>query len=712
MHQDILHVLIQLLILLISARVLGEVFLKLNQPPVVGEILAGIILGPSLLGNFSFLAPYVNLYLYPSLMLEIISLFGALLLLFITGYEIDLRLIKHHSKSATATALGGLIIPFISGFTISYFIPDKFLFVPSERLLFSLFIATALSVSAIPVIAKVLIDLNLLRRDIGQITIAAGMIDDTIAWIILTVILGLIQLGVITLSLAAFAIIKVLLFVLISFYLGRFLAKISVQFLQDRVTSRYKTITLIFVFIFFFSAFAQAIQLEAVFGAFLTGIVFSQIPSLPKIALTRIESITFGVFAPIFFASAGLKVDIKALLNIDLALLTLVLIIVATLSKIIGAYIGARFLAGIDHWTALSFGAGLNARGAIQIIIATIGLSFNIISPDIFSIIILMAVFTSLMSPVLLKFTVARVTPQESEIKRLQKEEITKNLLLNSLNRILLPVRYGADYEKKTIESKIIQRLSSQKNLDITFLTVTNEADKNAAINFLDNLGSLFKNFKVNKKVEISNNPLDAILNEAKKSYDLVIIGATDKTSSQSISNLNQKVFNPLVDEIIRLSPCRTLVVQSSGFKENWQPNIILVPSNASLASKRAAELAFSLANSNQQEIFILTVIEEKNDEYNLDIEGMVKERQKNFALQSLNDLKKIGETLGLNVNIMVEFGSDIENVILKKAQQLNVDLVIVGTDIRPAGDSLHIGPRVERILNNCSCPVAVFNAQ
>jgi len=148
--------------------------------------------------------------------------------------------------------------------------------------------------------------------------------------------------------------------------------------------------------------------------------------------------------------------------------------------------------------------------------------------------------------------------------------------------------------------------------LDITFLTVTSEADKNAATNFLDNIGRLFKNFKANKKVEISNNPLDAILNEAKKSYDLVIIGATDKTSSQSRSVLNQKVFNPLVDEIIRLSPCRTLVVQSSGFKENWQPNIILVPSNASLASKRAAELAFSLANSNQQEIFILTVIEEK----------------------------------------------------------------------------------------------------
>jgi len=706
LHQEILKILVQLLLLLFAARLLGEISQKLKQPAVIGEIIAGVILGPSILGNIEFISPYVNLYQYPSVMLEIVSLLGALMLLFITGYEIDLGLIKHHFKSASSTALGGLVIPFLSGFFICYLIPDKLLVNPEERFIFSLFIATAMSVSAIPVIAKVLIDLNLLRRDIGQITIAAGMIDDTVAWIILSFVLGLIQIGSVTVSDSVYAIVKVLLFVSLSFFIGRVLAKELTQFVQDKIQSRYKIITLIFIFILLFSAIAQAIHLEAVFGAFIAGIVFSQVSSLPKDALVRIESITFGMFAPIFFASAGLKVDIKALLNIDLALLALILIVVATLSKIVGAYLGARFLAGIDHWTALSFGAGLNARGAIQIIIATIGLSFNVITPEIFSVIILMAVVTSILSPILLKFTLGKVIPQEAELKRLEHEAITKDYLIKSLNRILLPVRIRPDFEKKMIEAKIIQQIASKKDLSITLLTVTDEQHKNESIIFLDNLAKLFPASDLNKKVVVSNNPLESIITEAKKSYDLIVIGATER-SAQS-----QKIFNPLVDELIRLSPCRSLVIQGSGYRDTWQPNKILVPSNASLASKRAAELAFSLVNNPHQEVIIITVIEEKKDIYNLDVEGNVRERQKNFAMQSLLELKKLGESVGVNVNVLVEFGADVENVILSKAIEHKTDLVIVGTDVRPAGESLYIGPRVERLLNNCSCPVAVFNAQ
>ncbi|MEJ5261291.1 MAG: cation:proton antiporter [Ignavibacterium sp.] len=706
LHQEILKILIQLLLLLFAARVLGEISQKLKQPAVIGEIIAGVILGPSILGNIEILSPFVNLYQYPSVMLEVVSLLGALMLLFITGYEIDLGLIKHHFRSASATAFGGLVIPFISGFLVCYLIPDKFLTNPDERFIFSLFIATAMSVSAIPVIAKVLIDLNLLRRDIGQITIAAGMIDDTIAWIILSFVIGLIQIGSVSLSESLYAILKVLLFVSLSFFIGRVLAKELTQFVQDKIQSRYKIITLIFIFILFFSVIAQAIHLEAVFGAFIAGIVFSQITSLPKDALVRIESMTFGVFAPIFFASAGLKVDIKALLNIDLAFLALVLIIVATASKILGAYLGARLLAGIDHWTALSFGAGLNARGAIQIIIATIGLSFNVITPEIFSIIILMAVITSIISPVMLKYTLGKVVPQESELKRLEHEAITKDYLIKSLNRILLPVRIRSDFEKKMIEAKIIQQLALKKNLSITLLTVTDDEHKSESTTFLDNLAKLLPASDLTKKVVSSNNPLESIISEAKKSYDLIVIGATERTAQ------SQKIFNPLVDELIRLSPCRSLVIQSSGFRDGWQPKRILVPSNASLASRRAAELAFSLVNNSEQEVTIITVIEEKKDVYNLDVEGNVRERQKNFAMQSLLELKKFGESLGVNVNVLVEFGSDVENVILNKAIELKTDLVIVGTDIRPAGDSLYIGPRVERLLNNCTCPVAVFNAQ
>lgn len=692
--------------LLISARVLGEIALKLKQPAVIGEILAGVLLGPSLLGNIEVISPFVDLYRYPSVMLEAISLIGALMLLFITGYEIDLGLIKHHAKSASSTALGGLIIPLIGGYLISSIIPDKFLVNPSERFIFSLFIATAMSVSAIPVIAKVLIDLNLLRRDIGQITIAAGMIDDAVAWILLSFVLGLIQIGSITLSDSAYAVIKVLAFAVLGFLAGRILAKEFLQLIRDKVESRYKSITLIFSFIFLYASIAQMIHLEAVFGAFIAGIIFSQISSVPKEAIIRIESITFGVFAPIFFASAGLKVDIKALFNPELALLALALITVATISKIFGAYVGARLLAKVDHWTALSFGAGLNARGAIQIIIATIGLSFSVISPEIFSVIILMAVITSIISPVMLKYTLGKVIPKESELKRLEHEEITKDLLIKSINRVLLPVRRRPDYEKKMIEAKIIQRIASRKDISVTLLTVTDEQQKNESLNFLDNLSALFTASNLNKKIVVSDNPLNSILEEAKRSYDLIVIGATERTSH------SLKIFNPLVDELLRLSPCRSLVIQASSFKENWQPKKILVPSNASLASKRAAELAFSLVNGENEEVIILTVIETKKDVYNLDIEGNVRERQKSFAMQSLLELKKLGESLGVNVSVFVEFGSDVENVILNKAVEYDIDLVIVGTDVRPAGESLYIGPRVERILNNCTCPVAVFNSQ
>jgi Kef-type K+ transport system membrane component KefB len=706
LHQELLKILIQLFLLLISARVLGEIALKLKQPAVIGEILAGVLLGPSLLGNIEVISPFVDLYRYPSVMLEAISLIGALMLLFITGYEIDLGLIKHHAKSASSTALGGLIIPLIGGYLISSIIPDKFLVNPSERFIFSLFIATAMSVSAIPVIAKVLIDLNLLRRDIGQITIAAGMIDDAVAWILLSFVLGLIQIGSITLSDSAYAVIKVLAFAVLGFLAGRILAKEFLQLIQDKVESRYKSITLIFSFIFLYSSIAQMIHLEAVFGAFIAGIIFSQISSVPKEAIIRIESITFGVFAPIFFASAGLKVDIKALFNPELALLALALITVATVSKIFGAYVGARLLAKVDHWTALSFGAGLNARGAIQIIIATIGLSFSVISPEIFSVIILMAVITSIISPVMLKYTLGKVIPKESELKRLEHEEITKDLLIKSINRVLLPVRRRPDYEKKMIEAKIIQRIASRKDISVTLLTVTDEQQKNESLNFLDNLSALFTASNLNKKIVVSDNPLNSILEEAKRSYDLIVIGATERTSH------SLKIFNPLVDELLRLSPCRSLVIQASSFKENWQPKKILVPSNASLASKRAAELAFSLVNGENEEVIILTVIETKKDVYNLDIEGNVRERQKSFAMQSLLELKKLGESLGVNVSVFVEFGSDVENVILNKAVEYDIDLVIVGTDVRPAGESLYIGPRVERILNNCTCPVAVFNSQ
>ncbi|MHC5595604.1 MAG: cation:proton antiporter, partial [Nostoc sp.] len=175
-HHELLLVLVQLSLLLLVARGLGELMRRINLPPVVGELLAGVLLGPSL---FGLLLPDLQAHIFPksqeqSDLLAVISWLGVLFLLIVTGLETDLKLILRKGKTALLISLGGIIIPFITGFGLGWLLPDSFLADPDKRLVFSLFIATAMSISAVPVIAKVLMDLNLIRRDIGQVTLAAG----------------------------------------------------------------------------------------------------------------------------------------------------------------------------------------------------------------------------------------------------------------------------------------------------------------------------------------------------------------------------------------------------------------------------------------------------------------------------------------------------------------------------------------------------------
>lgn len=709
-HNDILKLLIQIAVLLIAARTFGEITHRLGQPSVLGEILAGIVLGPSLLGN---LLPFIHGWIIPVTemqknLLEVITLIGAMFLLLITGLETDLPLIKHHAKKAIATAVGGLVIPFSAGYLFSLYIPDSLLVDPSQRIIFGLFLATAMSLSAIPVIAKVLIDLKLIRRDIGQVTIAAGMIDDTVAWIILSIVLGLIGGEAVTAGTISYSFFKVILFVGLSFFLGKIVVRHLLSFTLNKINSRDKILTLIVVFTFALGAAAQAIKLEAVLGAFIAGIIFAQMPSIPEESIKKVEHTAFGIFAPIFFASAGLKVNLLELFRTDLIIIGLSLISIAIISKILGAYLGARLLTKTDHWTALSYGAGLNARGAIQIIVATIGLSFAILSQEIYSLIIITAVVTSLMAPVMLRWTLSHVKPEEQELKRLEQEERLKGNILNIVHRVLLPVR-KRDLSKinpsKIIEARILERLGRKTDLSVTLLTISSEADRAESQQFLNTLGEFFKNLPVIKKTVESKNPLESILDEVRKDYDLLIVGATERNKNSDM------IFNPIVDNLVRLAPCPSIVVQSSNVSEDWRPSRILVPTNGSLSAKRAAEVAFGIAYHEHDQVHILNVVESKDGYSSLDIEGSLKERRLTFAHQTVEELKKLGESLNVNTFTEIEVGQEPDSVILKMSSEKNFDLIILGTDIRPGTDKLYLGPRVERILNNCTCPVLVVNS-
>lgn len=687
---------------------MGEIAHRLGQPSVVGEIFAGIILGPSILGNFNFVRDHFIPNIAEKNYLDIISLIGAMFLLFIAGMETDIRLIKHHSKRAFIIAFSALVVSFISVFVFGLTIPSNLLVDPDQRLIFSFFLASVISVSAISVIAKVLIDLNLIRRDIGQLTVAIGMIDETVAWILVSIIIGLLAGSAVDIGNISFSFIKVILFLIVGFVAGKFVVKYLIYFIQTKIKIRDKFLTLVVLIIFLFGAMAQAIGLEAVLGAFIAGVIFGQIPNMPEETISRLESITFAIFAPIFFAAAGLKVNIMEFTDSSIIFISLGLLFLSFFAKAVGAYVGSRYLTGSDHWTALSFGVGLNTRGTIQIIIATIGLSLNIITQDIFSIIIIISVLTSIVSPVLLKAVLKKVAPEEQEVSRLKKEELQKGNIISRVHRILLPVRTRKDFSSdsiKMLETKILERVSSKKEIQITLLTVTNENGKNISNDFLNGLEKTFSNTEINKKVIISKNPLESILEEAKKDYDLLIVGATEKSTNKDM------IFNTFVDNLIRFSPCPSIVVQGHSIPANWKPKRILVPTNGSLAAKRAAEVAFALASDQDDEVHILKVIEERQSTDNLEMQRAVFNRQYDYAQQIVKELKEIGDSFSVNTFTKIEFGRDPEIVILNLAKENKFDLVVLGTDIKPGSDRLYLGQRVERIISDCVCPVIIVNS-
>ncbi|NJP04757.1 MAG: universal stress protein [Chloroflexaceae bacterium] len=672
-HDDMLALVIQIALLLLVARLLGELALRLGQPSVIGEILAGVLLGPSLL---STLFPALGAWIVPQnevqgYLLEAVALIGSIFMLLITGLEIDVALIRRKLRPAIGTSIGGQVFTFISGFVLAYSLPDALLGNPEQRLVFSLFVATTMSVSAIAVISKVLMDLNLFRRDIGQIIIATATLDDTVAWIMFSIVVGLAAGTAITLWSVVEAIGGVLLFLLVSLTLGRVLVERLLTFAQSEIKSRYDVLTLMVVLAFAFGSICKMLHLEAVLGAFVVGILFSQMPTLPEEAVDRLEGLTLGIFAPIFFAVAGLKVNILRLLDPTLLLITVLVFLVAFFGKTAGAFLGARLIGKRDRWTSLSFGAALNARGAVDIIIASIGLSFGILSQDMFTIIVVAAIVASMLAPTMLRWALTHVRSEAQELERLKREELLQESLIANVHRVLLPVRRRDDDEKgqiQAIEAVVLQRIRARSELAITLLTVTDHNERNQSHAFLQRLNRrFFPTDILQKKVVTGSNAADVILAEAQKDYDLMVLGSPDKDNRSDI------LFTPFVDYVVRASPCPTMLVHAGPMPPDWQPRSILVPTNGSVASKRAAEVGFSLASTGDEEVMVLKVVTQNTNSLRYDAQETFLERQFGIGHQIVDELRTMGEWFGIKTVAEVRLGPDPETVILETARRIRL---------------------------------------
>ncbi len=393
--------------LLGAAKLAGELMQKLDQPSVLGEIMAGILLGPTVLGHFK---PGIYAALFPStgampIVLDTVTTLGVVFFLLTAGLEVDLRSIFRQGKSALLVSLLGVVVPFSLGFVAAMGFP-RFLGAEegADRLIFALFVGTALSISALPVIAKILMDLNLLRSEMGTVVMSSAMFDDLVGWILFSMILGMMNVGGHSGGGVKRTIALVAAFTVLALTVVRWLIDKLLPFIQAHTSWPGGILGFIFTLTLASAAFAEFAGIHAVFGAFITGIAVGESSHLRKRTSEHIHEIVTNVFAPFFFASIGLRTNFIANFNLPV---TLTVIAVACVGKLLGAGWGAR-LGGMDRRTAWGVGLAMNARGAMEMILGILALQYGLIRESMFVALVVMALFTSLVSAPAIHFLIRR----------------------------------------------------------------------------------------------------------------------------------------------------------------------------------------------------------------------------------------------------------------------------------------------------------------
>lgn len=399
-HTDLIQLMLQLSVMLALGRAMAELARRFNQPAVVGEILAGLILGPTVLG---MIAPEWFDMLFPKTGNSAIALDGftriaVVLLLFIAGLEVDLHIVFQQGKQALSTSFFGLVIPFILGFGTAYFFP----YVSGtngsvDETIFALFMGTALSISALPVIVRILMDMKMFKTRIGMLVVASAMVDDIVGWMIFSMILGLIGKDH-TISLG-YTILLTLTFTILMLTIGRGVLNRLLPWVNKKLAWPGGLLSLSMALCFLAAAFTEFIGIHAVFGAFMIGVALGDSEHLSEKAKEIVHQFVNNIFASLFFVSIGLKVNF--LTQFDFVI-TLVIVIIAFAGKLLGCGLGAR-LGGFSRQESLAVGFGMNARGAMEIILGLIALESGLINETIFVSLVVMALVTSMSSGPLMK---------------------------------------------------------------------------------------------------------------------------------------------------------------------------------------------------------------------------------------------------------------------------------------------------------------------
>ncbi|MDR2120353.1 MAG: cation:proton antiporter [Tannerella sp.] len=528
--------LLQIIVILITARIVGWIFNRMRQPSVIGEILAGIILGPSILGYFM---PEVSLFLFPQESLSSINMlsqFGLMLFMYTIGMELDLGEVKKKLQTSILISHTSLIVPFFLGVLMAYFIYDTYAGRETSFLSFALFIGIAMSITAFPVLARIIQEKKLTRTHLGTIALASAANGDISAWCILAVVMAVTQMG--SVLGAIYNIMLSVAYMLVMFFIVRPLLRLMGDLYHNREVVSKPLIMLMFLLLLLSSYMTEILGLHALFGAFMVGIVMPENLRFRTIMTEKVEDVSLALFLPLFFASTGLRTEIGLLNTTAMWQLCGLFIVVAVVGKFGSTVISARVAK--ESWKdSLLLGGLMNTRGLMELIVLTIGYEMQILPPPVFVMLVLMTLVTTFMTTPLLSF-INFCFRAKDKFVRYRKVEQEKHVF-----KVLLSFgRAGNGQIMLDVAHQMFAK--GRRRFDLTALHLTVGSDVNPAhtgsferISFAPILYEARKlNMHIQTRYEVSASAEEHIVKMVNDGeYDFLLVGA-----GIAMSNLSNDV--------------------------------------------------------------------------------------------------------------------------------------------------------------------------
>lgn len=630
LHHSLTILLFQIIAVLLMVRLFGFLFSYIGQPSVIGEIVAGIVLGPSVLG---FFFPDAYLFLFPASSLtnlELLSQVGLILFMFVIGMELDFTVLKNKINETLVISHAGILVPFFLGILSSFWIYEEYASSHTPFMPFALFIGISMSITAFPVLARIIQERNMAKTELGTLTIASAANDDVTAWCLLAIVIAISKAG--TFASALYSVGLAIAYIAVMFLLVRpFLKKVGEVYANKEAIN--KTFVAFILLILIISAcITEVIGIHALFGAFMAGVVMPSNIGFRKVMMEKVEDISLVFFLPLFFAFTGLRTQIGLINSPELWGVCALLVTVAVAGKLGGCAIAAR-LVGESWKDSLTIGTLMNTRGLMELIALNIGYEMGILPPSIFVILVIMALITTFMTTPLLHFVERYFSRREQKFSSKQKlvlcfgrPDAGRNLL--SIYDLL----FGKDLKKDQLIAAHytigtdLNPLSADQYAKESFAPLNQRASE---------LGLSVENY-----YRVTDKLVQGMIQFIKKEQpDMLLLGARSHIQPDKFGNpgtiLWLSLLRDKIDEVIEQVKCPVAVFLNRGYQEGATISVDLRGADLSLFPY----IEKMLINGQQLHLYLF---EDDNEELNRQVSKLLEQYPQQLSLIDYTNRNKL----------------------------------------------------------------------